>query len=93
MRGSFGRGFCDPTSVRSLESAKRWSEWQDLNLRPRVPKEVRYQGFSLELVGPSAVVSRLSSPTTPASSACLRDAIEQKPQPTVTPEEGTKGNR
>jgi len=26
--------------------------------------------------------------------ACLRDAaIEQKPQPTVTPEEGTKGNR
>ena len=52
MRGSFGRGFCDPTSVRSLESAKRWSEWQDLNLRPRVPKEVRYQGFSLELVGP-----------------------------------------
>jgi len=34
VRGSapFGRGFCDaPVTVRSLESAKCWSEWQDFD--------------------------------------------------------------
>ena len=30
-----------PVTVRSLKSAKCWSEWQDLNLRPPRPERVR----------------------------------------------------
>jgi hypothetical protein len=41
VHGSFGRGFCDATcdgSESGLESAERWSKWQDLNLRPPRPE-------------------------------------------------------
>jgi hypothetical protein len=33
VRGSFGVSVTQPVTIRSLESAKCWSEWQDLNLR------------------------------------------------------------
>lgn len=32
-------GFCDATCDRSGETAKCWSECQDLNLRPRRPEQ------------------------------------------------------
>jgi hypothetical protein len=35
---SGGVSVTQPVTVRSLESAKCWSEWQDLNLRPPRPE-------------------------------------------------------
>jgi hypothetical protein len=37
-RHSVGVSVTQPVTVRSLESAKCWSEWQDLNLRPPRPE-------------------------------------------------------
>ena len=34
-----------PVAKREQNLAKCWSEWQDLNLRPLVPNEVRYQSI------------------------------------------------
>ena len=41
QRRSGGVSVTQPVTVRSLQSAKCWSEWQDFD--PLVPNEVRYQ--------------------------------------------------
>ena len=38
MVRSGGVSVTQPVTVRSLEAAKCWSEWQDLNLRPPRPE-------------------------------------------------------
>jgi hypothetical protein len=52
-RHSVGVSVTQPVTVRSLESAKCWSEWQDLNLRPPRPNEVRYQTSNSWILPPS----------------------------------------
>ena len=48
-----------------------WSEWQDLNLRPPVPNEVRYQTtLPLQLVSVSELGPRRHAMETGARNAC-----------------------
>jgi len=73
---SNGVSVTQPVTVRSLESAKCWSEWQDLNLRPPRPERVslrKNSGYSTIL---GDFVAGLCTFVHGVSFAIIRHALE-----------------